>query len=524
VTGDAPETKIAQVYSVLGFEIADLPGGDARLQESEEALGALKSAHAVLYVVSSATGLDYGTIWEDLKLLVGRGIPFLVVVNDKKPHQDESSEREFRQQLGEHFRELAASKLPGQDWTNRFFWVRAKSAERGRIEIKEGLVLGSGIVPLEHALTSILRESDATVRAAAYLRSLQDELRALMTALESASESVELKGVEDALQRCDMARSRLDAAANLVVEDSFGPLKDSISAVLRRAISGKAGKDTVVSEVTDLVRGTYQGAFSSFRRRCETELADLAARAEREVKSPSHDGRTDPKVHLGDMPSFDEGTMDPAAMLRRFAAGATALREAITGAEQAMAAAAASQTAKTVAAEGGKAIASQGAKAAGASVAGQAAKVAVQEGAEAAAKGGSAAIAEAGGQAAATAGKEGAKNAGKIIGPVVLIAIAAWEIWDGFRSASRERNAQEMAAREAEAKAELAARTSRQQFLAEAGALVAHALGPVEKGLRDELRSRSRSASDVAAKIATARDLSSRLGAVTRSLAGGMKA
>lgn len=72
VTGDAPETKLAQVYSVKGFEIADLPGGDARLQESEEALGALKSAHAVLYVVSSATGLDYDTMWEDLKLLVAR--------------------------------------------------------------------------------------------------------------------------------------------------------------------------------------------------------------------------------------------------------------------------------------------------------------------------------------------------------------------------------------------------------------------------------------------------------------------
>ncbi|MBN1461086.1 MAG: 50S ribosome-binding GTPase [Armatimonadetes bacterium] len=520
VTGDAPETKIAQVYSVMGFEIADLPGGDARLQESEEALGALKSAHAVLYVVSSATGLDYGTMWEDLKLLVARGIPYLVVVNDKKPHQDEASEREFRQQLGEHFRELATTKLAGQDWTNRFFWVRAKSAERGRLEAKESLVLGSGIVPLEHALTSILRESDATVRAAAYLRALQDELRSLTNSLESASEAVELKGVEDALQRCDMARSRLDAVANLVVEDSFGPLKDSISAVLCRAMSGKAGKDAVATEVTDLVRGTYQGAFASFRRRCETEMADLAARAEREIKNLSQENRSDPKVQLGDIPAFEEGTMDPAAMLRRFAAGATALREAITGAEQAMAAAAA----KTAAVEGGKAVASQGAKAAGTAVAGQAAKVAAQEGAQAAAAGGSTAIAEAGGQAVATAGKEGAKNAGKIIGPVVLIAIAAWEIWDGFRSASRERRAQEMAAREAEAKAELASRTSRQQFLAEASALVAHALGPVEKGLRDELKARSRSANDVAAKIAIARDFSSRLATVTLSLAGGMRA
>ena len=50
VTGDAPETKLAHVYEVDGFEIADLPGGDARVQESQEALRALDSAHTVLYI------------------------------------------------------------------------------------------------------------------------------------------------------------------------------------------------------------------------------------------------------------------------------------------------------------------------------------------------------------------------------------------------------------------------------------------------------------------------------------------
>ena len=368
VTGDAPETKIAHVRSINGFEIADLPGGDARLQESEEALGALQSAHAVLYVISSATGLDYDTIWNDLKLLVGRGIPFLVVVNDKKPHQDEATERGFRLQLSDHFRELAASKLPSQDWTNRFFWVRAKSAERSRTEKKvlERLEFGSGIIPLDCVLTSILRDCDATARSAAYLRSLQDELRSLITALESTSESVELKRVEDALKCCDIVRSRLEAAANLVVEDSFGPLKDSISAVFHRATSGRSSKEAVESELTNLVRETYQGAFSSFRRRCENELGDLAARAEREIKSAPHDGRSDLTVHLGDVPTFGEGTMDPAEM-REIAGGlagsVTVLVTAVVAAR----------------------------------------------------KEGVAAIAEAGGRAAATAGKEGAKNVGKII-------------------------------------------------------------------------------------------------------------
>jgi GTP-binding protein EngB required for normal cell division len=452
VTGDAPETKRAQVYCWKGFEVADLPGGDARLQESEEALGALKSAHAVLYVVSSATGLDYATMWEDLRLLVTRGIPFLVVVNDKKPHQDEASERDFRQQLGEHFRELAASKLPGQDWTNRFFWVRAKSAERGRLEHKERLVQGSGIVPLEHTLTLILRESDVTVRAAAHLRALQDELRSLTLALESANEAVELelKDISDALQRCDMARSRLDAVVNEVAAGFFGPLKDNISPKLCRAMSGEVGKDAVEAEVTNLLSETWQGALATVGRRCETELDELANRIGRDISHSSPKNRSAVKVHLGQIPVVKEESMDLRARLRQGVKDAIALGRLFPEAN--------------------------------------------------------------------------VPKAGKFIRWGVPIAIGALEIWDVYRAASRERRAQEMAAREAEAMAERVAREHRQHFLAEAHEWVAQTFGPFEKELRDELGARSRSAGDFAAKIATARSLSSRVGVVIQSLTGGKMA
>jgi len=490
VTGDAPETKLAHVYEVDGFEIADLPGGDARVQESEEALRALSSAHAVLYLVSSATGFDYQTLWDDLQLLTGRGIPFLIVVNDKKPHQDEESEQRFRQQIIAHFHEVAARRLSGQTWTNRFFWVRAKSAERGRLEGKDGLVAGSGIVPLEHALAAILRDSEGPLRDAARLRKLQEALSSVRRTLEDSEEAASLRGVEQALQRCELARERLETAARLVMEDSFSPLRDSISAVLRRAIAGRSTKKAdVASEVSELLSGTYKGALAAFQGRCEAELTDLATQIGRDVPNLKAPKSADPVLHLGDVPSVEASGVDAATVLRRFAAGAAALKEAVRSAEGAVASTAAKQVAKSAAEETGKAIVKEGAVAA-----------------------------EAGGQAAAAAGKEGAKTAGKIIGPIVLVAVAAWEIWDGFRAAQREEDAHAAAAREADAKADLAARTARQQFMAAASALVSGALSPVERACRDELRARSRATSDVAARLSTLAELAAR----TNSLLAGL--
>jgi signal recognition particle receptor subunit beta len=493
VTGDAPETKLAQVYKVDGFEIVDLPGGDARVQESEEALRALGSAHAVLYLVSSATGFDYQTLWDDLQLLTGRGIPFLIVVNDKKPHQDEESEQRFRQQVIAHFHEVASKRLSGQTWTNRFFWVRAKSAERGRLEGKDGLVAGSGIVPLEHALAGILRDSEALLRDAARLRKLQEALSSVRRTLEDSEEAASLRGVEQALQRCEVARERLETAARLVMEDSFSPLRDSISAVLRRAIAGRSTeKADVLSEVSELVSGTYEGALAAFQGRCEAELTDLATQIGRDVPNLKAPKFADPVLHLGEVPSVEASGVDVTTILRRFAAGAAAFKEAVRSAEGAVAAVAstaAKQVAKSAAEETGKAIVRKGAVAA-----------------------------EAGGQAAAAAGKEGAKTAGKIIGPILLFAVAALEIFDGFRAAQREKDTHAAAAREADAKADLAARTARQQFMAAASALVSGALSPVERACRDELRARSRATSDVAARLSTLAELAAR----TNSLLAGL--
>src|SRR3954464_14740320 len=78
-TGDSPTTRVARAYKLKDFFIVDLPGGDARLEEQEEALRAVGQAQAVLYVVGSPK-VDHRTVWDDLRWLEGRDVPFLVVI------------------------------------------------------------------------------------------------------------------------------------------------------------------------------------------------------------------------------------------------------------------------------------------------------------------------------------------------------------------------------------------------------------------------------------------------------------
>ena len=109
-TGDAPTTRLAHEYPFRDFCIFDLPGSDATLPNRMKLAAQLEEVHVVLYVISSQN-LDIQTIWDDLRLLSNRSEPFLVVINDKQPHQDAISEKDHKETQLEHFFRRAKNKV-----------------------------------------------------------------------------------------------------------------------------------------------------------------------------------------------------------------------------------------------------------------------------------------------------------------------------------------------------------------------------------------------------------------------------
>lgn len=444
-TGDAPTTRSAQVYTVKGYEILDLPGTEARAEEAEKARQAMESAHVILYVVASTTGMDQESMWQDLKGIAELGTPFLIVVNDKQPHRDDAAENTFRTTILNHFLELAGHRLPQQDWAGRIFWLNARSAERGRLEGKNRLVERSGIIPFEQALAEMVCKSQPTIQAIDYLRKIQEELKSLTADLESRTDTPELKEAENTLRTCDTVRHKLESMADAVAEENTAHFKDSLSKVLQRAITTKAELGSVEAEIDGLYRTVYENGLSAFLQQCETVQAELAKPSDTTNTLVCRENLAAPKVPLKQIPQSGESGINPAALL-----GIT--REALE------------------------------------------------------------AITKHPVMSKIPLGK---------LGPIVVtLAIAAYELVTGIQKAKREREVMELALREAEAKAELAAGLFRQQFLAQARELISQAIRPQEKDAREKLRALSRSNHEMATKIELARSLATRISHILHALSG----
>lgn len=274
-TGSAPTTKDYKEYPLKGYLIVDLPGLEARKEETEKAKEALKLADEVSYVVSSTTGLDYDSIWNDLKFLADNKIPFRIVINDKQPHQDDESEKKFRKELLNKFLQRAKEELPYEDWANRIFWVQALMAEKGRIEGNEPLVEKSGIIPFEESLIDGLRSGKNVVRLLHQLREVEKELDAFKNQLLMSPEAYKLQEIENQLKELKSARERLEAIAHEIASDVFNPLEEALFGVLQKAILNPQAEALISSEVNDLIETSYNSALESFKNRLEAEAKRL---------------------------------------------------------------------------------------------------------------------------------------------------------------------------------------------------------------------------------------------------------
>lgn len=524
VSGDAPETKVPHIYKWEGLEIVDLPGVDARMEEEKEALEALKQSHVVLYVISSVTGLDYDSIWTDLGKLSKNGIPFLIVINDKKAHQDAVSEQDFQQKLLMHFCELASSRLPDQNWTNRIFWVNAKLAEKGRLEKKHRLYERSGMQPLEHRIVEVIHEGRLIIENTAYLRKLQEYLKKLIISLTQEENSIEIKQIKEALENCEMVKARLEAVANNYAE-KLTALKDIIYSNLAEAIFNKHKNKNITEK--DL-QPIFEEIWDNFLKRCEVEFKNLEVQiglksdssqlvfdSDKNIydKNESND-ETRNTSYTNNEPNYLEGLgliitlhqMTRPEFVQRLVYDAcnaveTALDKVIditvdgicnlidkigSVIDKASGSSASSKLGEQIATQGSKIAGTAGAKAGGGALAAKE-------------------------SAAATAGKGATTSWGRFLGPIVTLVFAAYQIHKGFKNVEMEREKRSILLKECECKAQTIVENAKDKFITNACVLVNDAIRPIKKQLYDRLRSYEQSERNIRSNLLRAHELSDHL-------------
>jgi small GTP-binding protein len=496
-TGDVPTTRQSHTYEFRDFHIFDLPGSEARVAEQQEADRALRDVHLVLYVVSSQTGLDYESFWNDLQNLIESGHPWVIAVNDKQPHLDKASERRFRDELLARFRQRARELLRLTDWGGRLFWVNGDRALRARLADppKRRLEETSGIVPLENQLVELLSQNDGFLQNVPRLTELVQALAASQEEWAARLVSDESRLLNAVLQRCDTVQEKLTAAATEIAHEHFAHLRDCLAALLTRCL-GDSNSEAVAVEAGGLIEGTFRSAVAAFEGRCQAEFQTLAARLGGPPASAKVLCDDDLNLNLGSLPHVSRtGGFDWGNLVNRLATSATAITQLVQGLTAEAAPIAVQEGAKALAKEGAeqtaKALAKEGGK--------QVAEAAVKQGAQGAAK---------------LAGQV----AGKALGPAVMILAAGLEIYGGVRKAQEEDRQMQAAVREVESTAARAAATSREQFLGRASRGVGDALAPLIQRVSEELRTRGQHASALEGRLARAGELRSRLQCVINEL------
>lgn len=501
-TGDSPETKVARTYELQHFDVLDLPGREARLAEQEEARRAVERAHAVLYVVSSQTGLDYDTLWRDLAELAAGATPFLLVINDKQPHQDDEAEAAYRTKVLAQYHTAATTRLRGEPPAP--FWIHAGRAERGRTEGKPALVARSGIDALEAQLARYLHEREPFLRDLAKLRPLSDALRTLQEVLGRKVSDAGDQSTADALARVDSLREQLVARAATMAEERFGAVREVLAGILQRHVLGSGDKrrQAVAIEVEEVVDSTLRSALDAFESSSNADFVTLQAFLDE--KLPATRIAKDPaKRHsVGGIPGDDAEPIDVVAAARRVL-GVAASAGIVKGAAKEGAKQASVALTDGAAAAGARALAKAGAE--------QAAKAGAQQAARAGAEG----IVKSG---AAEAGGSAAKGVGRVLGPAVVIAVGIWEVLSAYKSAEKQDRIAGIAMRQAGAQAELVAATVKDDFKGRAHSFVAAVLGPVSRTLRVRLATTSKDRKSAEAAVVDVSDLRTRLDAVLEQL------
>jgi len=484
--GDAPTTRQVHTYKFRDFHILDLPGSDARAGEQQEAERGRREAHLILYVVSSQTGLDYESFWKDLQDLLDSGQYWLLIVNDKQPHPDAASERSFREEVLSRFQERAREMVHLTEWSGRVFWINADRALRARRAKppNQRLEEVSGIIPLENQLVELLSQNDEFLRNVPRLTDLQKALVDAEREWRSQLQSDESRRLSDALQRCETVEEKLSAAAAEIAQEYFSQLRETLALLFHRRL-GDNNPDALAAEATDFIRDTYQFACEAFEKRCQAEFQTLVARLDGSAVPGKVVVDKELNLNLGSLPQISPSAgFDWDSLLEKLdSAGRvySVIRQSL--AEEAV---------PELVQIGTKEAAKQGSK--------QVAKIAAEQSTQSVAKG------------------TLSKWASKCAGAVIVILIAAWEVYKGYCKANEEDGKRQAAMREAENRAALAATSAREKFLGCTCHSVSDTLAPLIRQLTEELRARGRQGGILEARLAQVGELRNQLQQVIAEL------
>ncbi|MDU7099827.1 MAG: GTPase [Enterobacter sp.] len=208
---DRPMTDQVTGYQWRGYTLYDTPGIDAPQEHQQVTEAHLRESDVVLFVVATGGAVEEQSTWQALISLVEKERRVMLIVNNKTGLKPESHEYihlvdQLRQRL-----QYAADEEQIDDILSKvsIHLVNARSALKGRLEQKSGLINSSGITLLEEQLSQFLQETDQYSVLDTCYSDLRQAIDTALLSLAKIAASPESEALQDVRLRVESECERL---------------------------------------------------------------------------------------------------------------------------------------------------------------------------------------------------------------------------------------------------------------------------------------------------------------------------
>lgn len=225
---DVPETDKVSTYDWQEFRIMDTPGVDAPIEHENITEEQLLKVDGVVFVVNSVGVVEEEKTLAKLMDILASGKKVFLVMNEKNELTDEDFIK-LKDQTHQLLQSMAVERgLKNVLKDIPITRVNARSALKGRVENKQGLVAKSGITRLESELhtfaneitpadTYIRLKSDLETFTATYLDFLQDKSQeSIVKKYDAMLTNIEMHKVQTRKQLRDEVSDRSQRVGKLI--------------------------------------------------------------------------------------------------------------------------------------------------------------------------------------------------------------------------------------------------------------------------------------------------------------------
>ncbi len=226
-------------YDAGKYILVDSPGIDAPIEHEKIADKEINSCHQILFVMSSKGGYEYKKNYEKMSELINKGLPFVIVINERAPAPDQVQQHQtFIKNMKSKILENLALVSGIPDIGSRYdvIVLNAKTALKGVLEDKPKLREKSRISELTDWIAKHLEGSEAMKNMLAPLSALDDQIREGETLLTTKT------GGEDYARRRDNLQIRITQFQQYFL-DSLRGLAESRKQEIYQGLLGNAQVD-----------------------------------------------------------------------------------------------------------------------------------------------------------------------------------------------------------------------------------------------------------------------------------------